>query len=219
MSNKAIRDVMSPAELSLGIENKQMSWISIYLFSLLFQGENLDNKSGDFPSFKPTYFAFFFFFSPQVSFSEQPEHLRPTVSGKCLSPTGSSKSPHPQREAAACDIPSPGMGWGGTKAPLGLLGEVEPGTSELLCGHASINLWYPVFYHFPPFPCPKKKKNYFFFSQAAFCTLQEVLWSQPLLAVAPLTSPCSWVTPKIPLIGKIPFGGVIRDCCNLLGCC
>lgn len=75
-----------------------------------------------------------------MSFSEQIEYLSRTGSDEFLSATGSSECPHPKREAAACDIPSPGMGQGGTETALGLLGEVEPGTSVLLCGHASINL-------------------------------------------------------------------------------
>lgn len=101
MSNKAIRGVMSPAKLPLGTEN-ELNFHLLICYCYFGETAWLE-KPGVLPSFSPHILPFYFF--PvcflRVSFSEEPGYLTPTVSGECLSPTGSSESPHPQKREDA----------------------------------------------------------------------------------------------------------------------
>lgn len=97
----------------------------IYLL-LLFWGDSLVREPGFFQVLAHIFCLFFFsppLFFLRVSFSEEPGYLTPTVSGECLSPTGSSESPHPQKreDASLRGAGCPGWRWAALPARSGTL--------------------------------------------------------------------------------------------------
>lgn len=124
MSNKAISNVMSPAKLSLGTENKLHC--HLFIFYCYF-GETTWLENLGFFQVLVHILCLFLFFRPlffRVSFSEELGCLTPMVSGECPSPAGSTESPRPQKRAgcaparpsapscALAPAPSCPAGWG-----------------------------------------------------------------------------------------------------------
>lgn len=146
MSNKAIRGVMSPAELSLGTE--KWAELPFIYFHCYFRETTWIVNLGIFQILSPHILPFFF---SKWAFQSSQSAQVPRELGSAQVPQAPQKVATPEEAVTAVTLPGPG--W--DNEALGLLGKAEPGTSMLLCGPASINLISSL----QPLPTPSLPKE------------------------------------------------------------
>lgn len=156
MSNKAIRGVMSPAELSLGTE--KWAELPFIYFHCYFRETTWIVNLGIFQILSPHILPFFF--SPGELFRAARVPKSQEL-GSAQVPQAPQKVPKPEERLWQLWHSQGQDGTMRHQCGSGTAGQGRARILVLLCGPAPINLISSL-NHFTPLPCPKKQKNSLF---------------------------------------------------------